>query len=340
MFNIRFVAGVVVSIVVILMIAYFFYGLQPVMIEAMENTPAVEFKITKGEGFREIGTRLSRESMLRSITVFKFYALLSGQAQKIQPGIYNLSYTMSVPEIISLISAGGEIDKRITIPEGFTIKDIESLLIKNGIIKEEGIADFPIRRLTEEYPFLKQVNSLEGFLFPDTYNFYIDSSVENALRVMLNNFKNKNWDILKNEEDWYDRLILASLLEKEVVNFNERQLVAGILLKRLSVGMRLQVDATISYAKCEGAVQGCDKVFVRREDVDFSSPYNTYLRLGWPPTPIANPGVEAVRAAISPEESPYWYYLSARETKETIFSSTLEEHNINRSRYLTPIGSN
>lgn len=335
MFTIRFIAAVVVAIIVILTIAYFFYGLQPVMIGEAKS-PAVEFKITKGEGFREIGARLSRESFIRSITVFKFYSILTGNAQKFQPGGYRLSYNMSIPEMVSLLTAGGEVEGRVTIPEGFTIKDIEALLIKNEIIKKEegSIADFPIRKLTERYPFLKQVNSLEGFLFPDTYRFYLDSSLEEVLTVMLDNFKRKNWEFLETKENWYDFLILASLLEKEVPDFEERRLVAGILLKRLDAGMRLQADATISYAKCDGAVQGCEEAFVRREDVDFPSPYNTYLRLGWPPTPISNPGAEAVRAALSPEESSYWYYLSARETKETIFSVTLEEHNINRVRYL------
>ena len=129
-------------------------------------------------------------------------------------------------------------------------------------------------------------------------------------------------------------MILASFLEREVREFDDRQIVAGILLKRLRVGIPLQVDATISYAKCGGALRSCEEIIVTRNDLALASPYNTYQRLGWTPTPIANPGEAAIKAAVTPRSSPYFYYLSAKETKETVFSKTLEEHNLNRAKYL------
>ncbi|MDO8752220.1 MAG: endolytic transglycosylase MltG, partial [Candidatus Wolfebacteria bacterium] len=185
-----------------------------------------------------------------------------------------------------------------------------------------------------EFPFLAKAESFEGFLFPDTYRFERQSSVVHVLSRFLMNFQEKVWARLAGREDWYDRLILASFLEREVPEYEDRRLVAGVLQKRLTIGMPLQVDATISYAKCNGTFLTCEKAGVGKGDLDISSPYNTYLRRGWTPTPISNPGEEAVRAATLPEKSSYLYYLSARETGETVFSRTLEEHNRNRVKYL------
>ena len=117
-------------------------------------------------------------------------------------------------------------------------------------------------------------------------------------------------------------------------NFEDRQVVAGILLKRLETGMPFQIDATLSYIKCDGKFLGCENIRVLRKDLELPSPYNTYERIGWTPTPISNPGEEAIRATLDPERTPYWYYLSAKETGETIFSRTLDEHNENRFKYL------
>ncbi len=337
--NLRFLTSVGLAIVFTLSVAYFFYGLQPIILDesAINNKDFefVEFKIEKGEGFREIGARLSRGSLIRSITVFKLYSLISGNAGRFQNGVHEISYSMSIPQIIESLAISGKNEVRIVIPEGFTLKDIENVLLKKGVLDEQNlISDFPIGSLEKNYPYLRNVLSFEGLLFPDTYYFRYNSSPEEVIKTFLNNFNKKAWDLLEFRDDWYDVLILASFLEKEIPDFEERRIVAGILLKRLKVGMPLQIDFTISYAKCDGLIQGCNEVFVRREDVNFRSPFNTYLRLGWTPTPIANPGRLAIKAALSPVETQYWYYLSARGTKETMFSATLEEHNKKRAIYL------
>ena len=134
--------------------------------------------------------------------------------------------------------------------------------------------------------------------------------------------------------DFYQILTAASLLEKEAPSFKDRRLISGILYKRLKAGIGLQVDATLTYAKCGGAFLTCDDPKVYRGDTSYSSSYNTYLYKGLPPGPISNPGLEAIRAALEPLESGYWYYLSDPKTKKTIFSRTLEEHNENRAKYL------
>ncbi|MEX2436890.1 MAG: endolytic transglycosylase MltG [Candidatus Paceibacterota bacterium] len=331
MFNTRFLTTLIFFILFIVGLGYFFYGIQP----TLADNPTVDFKIEKGESFRSIGANLSQESLIKSISAFKAYAIFTGKAHKLKPGSYELSSAMSVPEILDTLSAGVPNEVVVTIPEGSTLKDIDFFLIKAGIINEgSSLSNVSIDELVGDYEFLNQVRSLEGFIFPDTYRLEKESSPKDVVIKTLDNFEVKAWPLLEDITNWYDYVILASFLEKEVPEFEDRQLVAGLLLNRLNIGMPLQVDATISYAKCDGAFLGCDNIRVLRSDLDNSSPYNTYKRIGWTPTPISNPGEEAIEAAVNSQSSPYWYYLSDKETKETIFSKTLDEHNENRLKHL------
>lgn len=242
---------------------------------------------------------------------------------------------MSVPQIVRILTEGGKNEVTVTIPEGTTLRDVDILLTAAGVLDgNSSIVDYPPSRLAPQYPFLSNVSSLEGFLFPDTYRFELGSAPEEVISTILDNFTLKAWPLLSGVKDWYNRLILASFLEKEVIDFNDRELVAGILLKRISLGMPLQVDATISYAKCGGGLKGCANPAVGTADLAIASPYNTYSHLGWTPTPIGNPGQLAVKAALTPRTSSYLYYLSSPKTKETLFSKTLEEHNAKRAKYL------
>jgi len=323
----------------IIFVAYFFYGLQPVAFNGDVSTDitlkgnVVKFTIEKGDGVKNVGAHLSQNSLIKSVAVFKLYMLISGKAQKLQPGVYELEPSMSIPEISKIFTAGGSNEVRITIPEGSTIKDVREILIDAGVWKREKPFSFSLDELHAQYPFLSNASLLEGFIFPDTYRIARDATPDDIVRVFLNNFQLKAWPLLEGTKDWYATLTLASILEREVPDFSDRQIVAGILLKRMKIKMPLQVDATISYAKCDGQLRDCEVLRVARSDISFSSPYNTYQKLGWPPTPIGNPGQASIKAALTSKETPYLYYLSAK-TGETFFSKTLEEHNINRAKYL------
>jgi len=337
--SVRLLAVLGLLLLFIVVLAYFFYGLQPIDLKGHPAAgtsgieKAAQFKIEKGEGVKSVGAHLSREAFIRSVGVFKAYMLLTGRAQRIQPGVYELSTAMSVPQIVELFTTGGKNEVSVTIPEGSTVKDIRQFLIEAGVWKEDVPLEFPMKELVRDYPFLADAASFEGFMFPDTYRIALDATPEGIARVFLDNFQLKAWPLLQGTKDWYASLMLASLLEREVPDFSDRQIVAGILLKRLRIRMPLQVDATISYAKCEGQLRYCEVLRVLRNDVSFSSPYNTYQRLGWPPTPISNPGQAAIKAALTPKDTPYLYYLSSK-SGETYFSKTLEEHNDKRVIYL------
>ncbi len=330
-------------LLLLISIAYFFYGLQPAHADMgstnnsnVRGEQVTEFTITKSESFRSIAARLSQESLIRSIIVFKWYALLTGRAQKFQPGVYTLSRAMSVPEITKILTSRGNNIIAVTIPEGTTVRDINALLVDTGVLAENDkpLIEFDPQLFDESRLYLQGLATIEGFLFPDTYRFEIGSTPEIVLETFLDNFEKKAWPLIKEEDNWYETLILASLLEREVPQFKDRQLVAGVLLKRIKIGMPLQVDATVSYARCEGLIKGCSRAIITKADLAFQSSFNTYLAAGWPPSPIANPGIAALQAALTPTASPYLYYLSTKDTKETLFSKTLDEHNNKRARHL------
>ncbi|MFH1392198.1 MAG: endolytic transglycosylase MltG [bacterium] len=192
---------------------------------------------------------------------------------------------------------------QVTFPEGFTVKQIQDRLAANNLVFE----------LDE---------NLEGYLFPDTYRFYKNSTAEQAIKKMQDNFNAKVGEIS------YDDLILASIVQKEVSNQEDMKKVAGIFLKRLKVNMPLQSDATINFITGKNLTQPSIK------DTKTASPYNTYLNLGLPLAPICNPGLTAIEAVQNPEESAYWYFLTPPDIP-TIYSKSLEEHNAAKAKFLT-----
>ncbi len=328
----------------LLFLGYFFYGLEPVSAQVGENnetsvmsTSSVQFTITKGEAFKAIGSDLSQNSLIRSIVSFKLYSLLVGKAHTFQPGTYSLTRTMSAPQIVEVLTEGGKDDVSVTIPEGYTVKDIDATLHNAGVLAQnDSLITYDPTIIFSKYPELQGTTSLEGLLFPDTYRFKLNSTSDEVVKTFLDTFMEKAWPLLKTQDQntWYDKLILASFLEREVSSLNDREIVAGILLKRYALHMPLQVDATVTYVKCGGAFKNCNDKTVTKNDTLANSPYNTYQNLGWTPTPISNPGRLAIEAALAPIQTPYFYYLSSKNTGETIFSKTLEEHNANRAKYL------
>jgi UPF0755 protein len=266
------------------------------------------FSIEKGQGLFEIGKNLEKERLIKSKIFFDFYVILIRKEKNLQAGKYFLSSSMNIPQIAQKIISGDIAKVKVTIPEGFTVREIEERL---GI------------ELPEE--------NLEGYLFPDTYYFPIDVSGEEVIKIMRENFEKKispyKEKIEKSGRSLQEIITMASLLEKEVKTKEEKEIVSGILWKRLKAGIPLQVDATITY------ITGKKTTKIPLEDLQIDSPYNTYKYKGLPPGPICNPGLESILAALYPKESEYWYYLSTPEGK-TLFFKTLEEHNLAKAKYL------
>jgi UPF0755 protein len=266
------------------------------------------FIIEKGKGIFQIGKNLEKEGLIKNRIFFFVYLFLMGKEKNLQAGKYYLSSSMNIPQIAQKIIKGEIAKIKVTIPEGFTVKQIEEKL---GL------------KLPGE--------NLEGFLFPDTYEFSIDVSGEEVVKKMKENFERKispyKEEIEKKGKKLEEIVIIASLIEKEVKTKEDKELVSGILWKRLENGIPLQVDATITY------ITGKKTTKIPLEDLQIDSPYNTYKYKGLPPGPICNPGLESILAALYPKDSEYWYYLSNLEGK-TIFSKTLTEHNLAKEKYL------
>ncbi len=304
---------------------------------SFKNAKSVE--IPSGIGSRKIAELLKNEGVIRSKWGFVFYISLKGKASLLKPGSYLFS-RQTIPEIVRDLMRGGTNERVITIPEGWSTKDIaeyferEGVIPRNEFLKISG-GQHPVLTI-DRFDFLKDQPrdaGLEGYLFPDTYRVFKDAKLEDIIVKMLENFGRKITPELREEtarqnKTLFEIITMASLIEKEVVTDEDRALVSGILWKRLSLGIGLQVDATIIY------ITGKKSTRVSREETQIDSLYNTYKYRGLPVGPIANPGLSAIRAAIYPKESPYLYYLSAPDGR-TIFSQTLDEHNEAKAKYLT-----
>lgn len=299
------------------------------------------FRVERGDGSSDIARNLKEQELIRFGGLFRLYALSTGISLNLQAGEYELSSSMNVHQIARMLVKGDIAKETITIIEGWSLRDIAKYLESRGIFQKKElfeISGFPVidyriasnlpfpKDFSNEYEFLKEKPvylSLEGYLFPDTYFVQKGIGVEGLIRLMLDNFEDKTKDLSLD----YNTLIVASLLEKEVISFEDKRIVAGIIQKRLDNGIALQVDATVTYVTGENN----GRVLIKDTKVD--SLFNTYKYPGLPLGPISNPGFQSIEAALNPQKSSYLYYLSTPEG-ETIFSETLEEHNEAKAKYL------
>jgi UPF0755 protein len=295
------------------------------------------FSVVSGEGTKEISVNLKNQGLIKYGLLFRFYTLTIGVAQKLQAGDYLLSPSMNMAEITKKMAKGDVIKQEITIIEGWDLRDISFYLQEQGIVeaKDFSTAANLANDYVQDFGFLKdkpETLSLEGYLFPDTYQIKKGETSEEIIIQILENFDKKLTPELKQEikqqnKSIFEIITMASLIEKEVKTLPDKKLVSGVLWKRLENDFPLQVDATISY------ITGKKNAKVLIADTKIDSPFNTYKYAGLPLGPISNPGLESIVSAVYPESSKFWYYLSTPEG-ETIFSKTLEEHNIARAKYL------
>lgn len=304
-----------------------------------------DVEISQGLGSRAIGDLLKRGGFIRSKWFFVIYASLRGEASSLKPGTYNFSDRDSIYGIVKTLVKGGTNETIITIPEGWTIKNIADYLENENIVRAsdfiQTINPYKLPDIAGQFDLLKDkpVNvGLEGYLFPDTYRIFKGADAEYLILKMLSNFDRKltpefRQEIQKQHKTVFEIVTMASLIENEVVSEEDRAVVSGILWKRLDEGIPLQVDATIAFIKNQQSKNQNNNSKISSEDIKINSPYNTYKYRGLPLGPISNPGISAIKAAIYPQDSPYYYYLSTPDGK-TIFSKTLDEQNSAKRKYL------
>ncbi len=280
------------------------------------------FVIEKGEPLENIARKLVSENLIRNKIVFYLVVKRMGLDKKIQAGDFRLSTTMNVYQIAENLTHG-TLDIWVTLIEGLRKEEIAQIIGQS--------LDIP------ETEFLKYAK--EGYLFPDTYLIPREATAESVVQILKNNYNNKFTIELQQKAKTKglspaETVILASLVEREAQLNQDRPLVASVILNRLKLKMKLDIDATVQYAL---GYQSGEKTWWKKiltlDDLELDSPYNTYRNQGLPPTPICNPGLAAIQAVVNAPETDYFYYLSDKNGTMH-YAKTLEEHNENVRKYL------
>ncbi len=297
--------------------------------------------VPRGASAKDVAGILAQNQLIRSPFVFLLTCRMSGKTGKLKPGLYELSPSMSVPEIIRSLVRGEALQAWVTVPEGYTIRQIGDLLQERGVTDAEAFVyaaitggfNFP------QYPFIAS-RSLEGYLFPDTYLIARGTQPQRVIERMLDAFERKvvtpyRWQIERaalrhfgiGREEFaqglHKLLTVASLIEREAKIPEDRPLIAAVIYNRLKKGLKLEIDATVTYIPGDSRA---NKPKIYYKDLKADSPYNTYLHPGLPPGPICNPGLASISAALEPANVDYLYYV-AKPDGSHVFSRNLREHN-------------
>lgn len=294
------------------------------------NKKEIVIDIPSGSSVSSIADILSENKLIKNELVFKAVVKLGNKAPKIKAGKYLLNQTYSNNDILNLLVSGKTYNDgiKITIPEGSTSKEITDMLINAKLGNKETYEKL-INNPSEFYDKFEFLNeddiiSLEGFLYPNTYYFDEESSEKEILSSMLSHFSKEYTDKLKKKQQEMKLTLqevvnLASIIEKEAVLDKDRPTIASVFYNRLKIDMALQSDATIQYIFDER------KKIVTYKDLEINSPYNTYKNVGLPPTPVANPGIKSIEAALYPDDTEYYYFVAKMDGGNN-YSETYEKH--------------
>ncbi|NEQ68131.1 MAG: endolytic transglycosylase MltG [Symploca sp. SIO2D2] len=293
---------------------------------------AVQIQIPRGTTSGQIGNDLEAAGLLRSAKAWRlwFYWLKLQEPQgSFKAGTYKLSPTQPLAEIAQKVWNGEVMQLSFTIPEGWSLQQMGTYFESLGYFSAQEFLSAARQIPEDQYPWLpSDLPHLEGYLYPDTYRLSSDRvTPEQIIQRMLDRFEEVALPLYQEGQDktqleldeW---VALASIVEKEAVIASERPLIAGVFAQRLRRDMKLQADPTVEYGL--GIKQTADQPLTLAQ-VQTPSPYNTYLNQGLPPTPIAGPGLESLKAALNPENTDYLYFV-ARYDGTHFFSKTLEEH--------------
>ena len=329
---------IIIILILLAIIAGFFYFRHQIYFSHGDKNSSGIFNIEKGEGGSVVASNLKKGGIISQKTYFLIYLKTHNLLNKIYPGAYLLKGNMTIPEVAVMITNPQKVFISVTFPEGWTAQQMSERLSAKGfdgssfleLVKnppKEIISQFSV------FPDKPAKASLEGYLFPDTYNFSKEATPEGILKKILNNTELKITEDIKKEiatqkKSIFQILTMASILEKEVNNIKDFKIVSGIFWKRITVGQALQSCATLAY------ILGVNKDQYSYQDTQVESPYNTYKYAGLPPGPISNPGMNAINAAVYPEKTDYNYFLTdPKNSSNTVYSKTYQEHVANKVKF-------
>lgn len=284
--------------------------------------PDADFLISPSENFSSINARLSKQQLIKSARLFHRYSQIKGVMTKFKAGHYIIRHNSNLLDVFNTLIYERSAAMLFTVPEGRNMFEIAKMLEENKITS---YSDFIT--LARDKQFLKELgindaDSVEGYLYPETYDFSPNLPAKAVIKTMVNQFKKKTADIDMTIGHLTPRqvLILASMVEKETGDKKERPMIAGVFLNRLQKKMRLQSDPTTIYGVYEKY-----KGNLTKKDLLAPTDYNTYTLSALPIGPICNPGIDAIKAVLRPEMHHYLYFVSMNDGTH-VFSETYEQH--------------
>jgi UPF0755 protein len=351
----RIVRRIVLTITLVTLLILIFIGGGGYLyiksaLEPVDKGSKVQKKveIPIGSSVTGISEKLEASGIIKNAKVFKYYVKFKNEAG-FMAGVYELSPSMEIPEIINRLKTGKVLQQaafQLTIPEGKQLREIAQIMAKAVNKPEEEVFNQLndrtfIQTLMAKYPDLLTTDilnptikyPLEGYLFPATYPFYKQNpTIEEMVVTMLDQTKKVITPYLAESSDEeltaHQLLTMSSLIEEEATEKADRKDISSVFYNRIEQGMPLQTDPTVLYA------QGKHKERVLYEDLEVDSPYNTYKHKGLPPGPIANAGKDSIEAAMDPSDTKYLYFLATKEG-DVIFTNTLDEHNEAKAEHIT-----
>ena len=303
-----------------------------------------------GETAATIGRRLRTAGVIDNANSFRLLARLTGAERQLEAGEYEFGPGTSVLDALSRIQAGLTSARNVTVPEGLRVEQVAALLDQRGVVPAKEFlaalkAYAPSSPETIDLLASRPTNqSMEGFLFPATYSFSRRITASEAVEMMVKALSDRftpqmRDDARRQSLTPFQVLTLASIVEREAIVPEDRPLIASVYLNRLKQDLSLQADPTVQYAVAPTAGATAASVLWKRDltadDLKTDSPYNTYIKKGLPPGPIASPGLDSIRAVLHPADTTYLYFV-ARPNGSHAFSTTFAEHEQNVQRYARP----
>lgn len=305
---------------IIILIAIFFWWQSAIAPVNKTDTHTEMFVIAKGQGVKAIAKNLKAQKLIKDENAFYLLVKTMGIENKIQAGSFRLSPSMSSEQIAKNFTTSS-LDVWITIPEGKRAEEIADILEKSVPLYKPSWRQILIQN--------------EGYLFPDTYLIPLDADIEHIITTMRGTFDQKYASLEHTDKTrtQHEIVTIASLIEREAKHDADRPLVASVIYNRLGIGMGLQIDATIQYVLgYQENEQSWWKRHLSLDDLAIASAYNTYKNPGLPPTPIANPGLKSLQAALNPADTEYLFYIADKNGINR-YAKTNEEHEANIEKY-------
>lgn len=281
--------------------------------------------ISKGESAHSIAEKLYEKNVIHSERIFYLYVKFTDIDKTLSFGKYHFSGKLSLPDVVKILKLGKVVLRKVTIPEGLTIRKTAKVLSQYGFVDQDKFVTLCNDSLFARKLTGFSVSSLEGFLYPETYHFPYEVSEQYIIKTLVQEFFSQTQDfdfVPNNVLDFYETLILASIVEREARFRDEQPTIASVYLNRIKYNYKLQADPTVAYVlEQQGKIR--KKIFYR--DLKINSPYNTYKNLGLPPSPICSPAISAIQAVLEPAETDYFFFFANGSGRHE-FNQTYQQH--------------